>query len=210
MNVRPAWIVPSLSLGLLALLAVCIPTASAQDTLLGTPAAYTEALHSAQRAHLWRVGAWGSANALGGMAQLLASSRSEQPGRFGAGVQLAAWGTINVGIAALGLLSGGPDTAATWAEALRAENNYADILLFNLGLNVAYSAVGATLAAVSYRGVDGNLSVRGHGAALILQGLGLFVLDGIAYLDTRGRWGALVEQVAVHVGPTGAGLTFSF
>ncbi|MEO1629621.1 MAG: hypothetical protein AAFU38_02495, partial [Bacteroidota bacterium] len=85
-----------------------------------------------------------------------------------------------------------------------------DILLFNLGLNVAYSAVGATLAAVSYRGVDGNLSVRGHGAALILQGLGLFVLDGIAYLDTRGRWGALVEQVAVHVGPTGAGLTFSF
>ncbi|MEO1479604.1 MAG: hypothetical protein AAFV01_13610, partial [Bacteroidota bacterium] len=66
MNVRPAWIVPSLSLGLLALLAVCIPTASAQDTLLGTPAAYTEALHSAQRAHLWRVGAWGSANALGG------------------------------------------------------------------------------------------------------------------------------------------------
>ncbi|MEM9997981.1 MAG: hypothetical protein AAF809_09795 [Bacteroidota bacterium] len=192
------------------LLALLAPSALAQDIVPDTPAAYTEALHAAQRAHLWRVGAWGSANALGGLALLLASSRSEQPGRFGAGVQLAAWGTINVGIATIGLLSGGPDTATTWAEALRAENSYADILLLNLGLNVAYSAVGTTLVAVSYRGVDNNLSLRGHGAALILQGLGLFVLDGIAYLDTRGRWGTLAEQVALHVGPTSAGLTFAF
>ncbi|MEM8599322.1 MAG: hypothetical protein AAGF99_05340 [Bacteroidota bacterium] len=210
MNVRPTPIVPHLCLALLGALLVLAPQAAAQEAPLDGPDAYTDALHAAQRAHLWRVGAWGGANALGGLALLLASSRSEQPGRFGAGVQLAAWGTINVGIATIGLLSGGPDPAATWTEALRAENNYADILLLNLGLNVAYSAVGTTLVAVSYRGVDNNLSLRGHGAALILQGLGLFVLDGIAWLDTRGRWGALAEQATLHVGPTSAGLLVSF
>ncbi|MEM6782373.1 MAG: hypothetical protein AAF624_01375 [Bacteroidota bacterium] len=210
MNARPTPIVPHAGLVLLVGLLLLMPSAVAQESGSDSPVAYTDALHDAQRAHLWRVGAWGGANALGGLALLLASKRSEQPGRFGAGVQLTAWGTINVGIATLGLLSGGPDAATTWAEALQSENNYADILLLNLGLNVAYSAVGATLVAVSYRGVNSNLSVRGHGAALILQGLGLFILDGIAYLDTRGRWGALAEQVALHVGPMGAQLTMAF
>ena len=87
-----------------------------------------------------------------------------------------------------------------------AENGYADVLLVNLGLNVGYAAVGATLWAASGRGVANPEAWRGHGQALILQGAGLLVLDGIAYVGTRARLGALVDVVgsaSVAVSPTG-------
>lgn len=153
-------------------------------------------LGDAQRAHLWRVGAWGVANAVGGAALWLASSPETSAGWRAFGLQSAAWGAVNTGIAAFGLAGGAGDPAADWAAALGAENGYADVLLVNLGLNVGYAAVGATLWAVSGRGVADPAAWRGHGVALVLQGIGLFVLDGIAYLGTRARLGALVDLAA--------------
>ena len=50
-----------------------------------------------------------------------------------------------------------------------------DLLAFNLGLNVAYVAVGITLL------VLGNPRVRGAGIAVIVQGINLLVLDGYLY-----------------------------
>jgi hypothetical protein len=50
-----------------------------------------------------------------------------------------------------------------------------DLLAFNLGLNVAYVAVGITLL------VLGNPRVRGAGIAVIVQGVNLLVLDGYLY-----------------------------
>jgi len=182
-------------------------------SLTPTVVAVSESYRAAQRAHLYRVLGWGGLNAAVGAALLLASDRTTQRGRFGFGVQSAAWGTINMGIAAVGLLAGGGEVAQSVSEALRAENGYADILLFNLGLNVAYASVGATLIAVSSRGVAHPAAWRGHGTALIVQGLGLFVLDGIAYLGTRDRLGSLIdlaEQLSVHVTPIGAALTLTW
>ena len=183
--------------------------AAAQPTVM----AVSEAHLAAQRAHLYRVLGWGGLNVAVGAALLLAADRSSQRGRFGFGVQSAAWGTINMGIAVVGLLAGDGDVAQTVQEALRAENGYADILLFNLGLNVAYASVGATLIAVSGRGVAHPEAWRGHGAALIVQGLGLFVLDGIAYLGTRDRLGSLIdltEHLSVRAKPLGAALTLTW
>lgn len=180
---------------------------------LPTVAVVSKAHLEAQRAHLYRVLGWGGLNVAVGAALLLASDRTTQRGRFGFGVQSAAWGTINMGIAVVGLLAGGGELAQAVPEALRAENGYADILLFNLGLNVAYASVGATLIAVSGRGVAHPAAWRGHGSALILQGLGLFVLDGIAYLGTRDRIATLLdltEHVSVRVTPLGATLTLAW
>ena len=151
------------------------------------------ALRADQQAHLWRVGAWGLANAVGGAALVLASDREGQPGRWAFGLQSGAWGVVNVGIAAVGLATGPGETATEWAAAFAAENGYADVLLVNLGLNAGYIAVGVTLLAVAGRGVSTPDAWRGHGAALVLQGTGLMVLDGVAYLGTRGRLGTLVE-----------------
>ena len=193
MPLRPARLA-TLTVLAAALLALAAHPSRAQD------AAEVRALSAersdAQRAHLWRVGAWGLANAVGGAALWLASDAEASPGRRAFGLQSAAWGAVNTGIAVVGLVGGAGEPTADWAAALGAENGYADVLLVNLGLNVGYAAVGATLWAVSGRGVSNPAAWRGHGIALVVQGAGLFVLDGIATLGTRARLDALVDLAA--------------
>ncbi len=177
------------------ILALAASSATAQPLAAdaGEVEVLSAALRADQQAHLWRVGAWGLANAVGGAVLVLASDRDTQPGRWAFGLQSGAWGAINVGIAVAGLAGGPGDVTADWATALGAENGYADILLVNLGLNAGYMAVGGTLLAVAGRGVSTPDAWRGHGAALVLQGAGLMVLDVVAYAGTRGRLAALVE-----------------
>lgn len=191
----------------LVLLAVATEAAVAQTGL--SVEALSRDLRADQQAHLWRVGAWGLANALGGGALFLAADPGADPWRRAFGMQAGAWGVINTGIAVAGLAGGAGDVTVDWAEALRAENGYADVLLVNLGLNVGYAAVGATLWAASGRGVANPEAWRGHGQALVLQGVGLLVLDGVAYAGTRARLGALVDLAAsasVSVSPVGLAL----
>ncbi|MEM1054150.1 MAG: hypothetical protein AAGI52_01385 [Bacteroidota bacterium] len=178
------------------------PLAAAAQS--GTPAALSQDLHADQRAHLLRVGAWGAANVAGGLA--LVATAEEGSAQRAFGVQSAAWGAINTGIAAVGLLRGQGETAATWREAHGDENNYENVLLVNLGLNVGYAGVGTAMVLAAENGVDNADDWRGHGTALILQGAGLFVLDGIAYLGSRARLGALAdiaEAATVTAGPGG-------
>lgn len=181
----------------------------ARDSLVQ---AHSAALEAAERAHLWRVAAWGGANALGGLALVWASSRAEPSTRWHFGAMSAGWGVVNVGIAAGGLLASGPPPAEPGAL-LTAERRFHDILLFNLGLNVAYSAVGATMLGASRYGVENVGRWRGFGASLILQGVGLLVLDGIAFWASRGRLSSLLDagtQLSVQAGPMGAALTLQF
>ncbi|MFP4229008.1 MAG: DUF6992 family protein [Salinivenus sp.] len=170
-------------------------------------------LHSAQRAHLWRVAAWGGANVLGGLALVGGSSRTgPSAARWNFGAMSAGWGAVNVGIAAVGLATT-PDAPLTDpSAALGAERQFHDILLFNLGLNVAYSAVGGTMVAAGYRDVGNAARWRGFGTALILQGVGLFALDAIAFLASRTRLSSLLDTtgaLSFHTAPTGAVLSLS-
>lgn len=207
---------------LLALLAgivgtlVVVPEAPAQVTAemqpVG-PSTLQHALTDAQRDHLWRVGAWGVTNLVGGT--LLGALSADETDRFrrGLGWQSAAWGAVNTGISVVGLLTTNDPEAASWAETLKAEQGYAGILLVNLGLNVAYSAVGTTMVVASYRGVSNAETWRGHGTALIGQGVGLFMLDGFAYLGSRTRLEALrslADQAVLSATPGGVTLTLSF
>ncbi|OZC04685.1 hypothetical protein BSZ36_10195 [Rubricoccus marinus] len=166
-----------------------------------------------QTAHLWRVGAWGAANVAGGLVLIALSDLEADRMRRAFGIQSAAWGAINMGIAGIGLASGPGEASGEWAAAFGAENGYADILLVNLGLNVGYAAVGTTMYVAGRRGAPNADLWKGHGAALILQGAGLFVLDGIAYLASRQRLGGLVELVdatALTVTASGVGVTVGF
>lgn len=166
----------------------------------------------AERAHLWRIAAWGTLNAAGGLALVLGTGRQERPAYWGFGAQSGLWGVVNIGIATAGLLSGG-DPVSGFDAAVAAERTYHDILLFNLGLNVAYSAVGTTLVAVSYRGVDSARSLRGHGTSLIMQGAGLILLDAIAFFGSRARLAGLLDMagsVSARALPSGVALSISF
>lgn len=169
------------------------------------------AYQRAQTSHLWRVAVWGGLNALGGMALVASSGRSMHPTRWGFGAQSAAWGVINVGIATAGLFSA--SAPPTQADALlEAERSFHDILLFNLGLNVAYSGVGAAMVVASYQGVDAARSWRGHGSALIVQGAGLLVLDGIAFFAARARLAEILRvtgDLSARALPTGVVVTLT-
>ena len=157
---------------------------------------------AAEAAHLWRVGAWGAANVAAGTALWQASDRDT--GRRAFGVQSAAWGVINVGIAAVGLAAAGDAPAGGLAEALRAEGRLGDVLWVNMGLNAGYVAVGTTLYAVGARaGVARPEVWKGHGAAVVLQGVGLLVLDGVALAASHDRAGRLLDLVGVAPGGLG-------
>ena len=202
----------------LLLVALMVPAGSPAQGQTAAPRTdslvlvHSQQLQAAERAHLWRVAAWGGANALGGLALVWASSRSSTSTRWCFGAMSAGWGVVNVGIAAGGLLASSPPPTELGAL-VSAERQFHDVLLVNLGLNVAYSAVGATMLGVSYYGIDNIGRWRGFGASLVLQGAGLLVLDGIAFFASRSRLSSLLDagvQLSVQAAPTGAALTLQF
>ena len=190
----------------LAFLAGAAVGGGARAQAAGGPSAadLSAARIAAERAHLWRVGAWGAANVAAGAALLAASGRSEHPGRRAFGLQSAAWGAVNASIAAVALSRGAADSLAALGPILRAENALGDVLWLNMGLNAGYVAVGATLWVVASRGVSNPAAWRGHGQAVVLQGAALLALDGLVLAGSRVRLGALTEMVALV--PTGNGL----
>jgi hypothetical protein len=133
--------------------------------------------HGDVRALTRTVGGFGLASLLVGAA-VAAAGRSEPARAFG--LQTAAWGAVDLGIAALSAARSRmepPDPAR-----LRR------ILLVNAGLDLGYVAAGAHLAR---RGstLGGRLTppaARGHGAAVVVQGLGLLAID-LAFAQRIGR-----------------------
>lgn len=108
-----------------------------------------------------------SSVAVGGVLALTAPS----PTARAFGQQTAAWGAINTAIAGFGAWRS--RTRPAEAAGLRRT------LLVNAGLDVAYVAAGAHLA--HHRStLDGRVTAdaaRGHGLAVVVQGVGLMVLD---------------------------------
>ena len=173
--------------------------ASAQSPdALSDPEPVHEALHaalrSAERSHLKRVGLWGLGNLAAGSVLALTTDRDHDPTRHGFGVQIAGWGLVNTGLAGAGLAFGGRgDPPDSLGAALRAESRWGQILVVNVGLNAGYMMAGGALLWAGSRGLDRGDELRGHASAVILQGLGLLVLDGIAWLGHRDRMDQLAE-----------------
>ena len=170
-------------------------------------------LRHAKQTHLWRIGAWGSANLLGGAALMWRSDRVRGSTSWHFGAMSAGWGLINGMIASIGLARAPAPITARPHVARARERRFHDLLLLNLGLNVGYAAVGLTMLGAARSGVSHADRWRGFGGALILQGMGLLILDGIAYLGSRSRLRALLHpssSLSVTVTPTRLAITVPF
>lgn len=130
------------------------------------PETRTEGL---SRALTLTLGGFGAASVAGGT--VLATVASS-PGTRAFGQQTAAWGAVDLAIAGL----------AAWRSAAHPVIRAARLrrtLLANAGLDVGYIAAGAAVA-VLCPAPGGRVTpeqARGHGLAVVVQGLGLLALD---------------------------------
>ncbi|MGZ8176548.1 DUF6992 family protein [Williamsia sp. SKLECPSW1] len=114
----------------------------------------------------YRLALWGGASTVVGGAVALTGTTSRTRAF---GQQNAAWGIIDVAIAAVAHRQSTPPTTSTLRR----------LLLVNTALDVGY-VTGGTWFAWATPDLGGRVSrdqARGHGAAVILQGAALFVLD---------------------------------
>jgi hypothetical protein len=132
---------------------------------------WSDTLLLAERAHLVRLLAWGAASVLLGSALLayLAARRASSPLLANFAIQTAAWGTIELALAALAWRDLAPRdvTAATRLDHL---------LWLTAGLDIGYVAVGATLVVTGWA-LGRRLGLVGAGLGVIVQGAALLLLD---------------------------------
>lgn len=115
-----------------------------------------------------RLAWWGGASVVGGA---VAAVAGPSPAVRAFGLQSAGWGAIDLAIAGIG--------AARKSEVEAAKLRRT--LWINTGLDVVYIAVGAHLAyrTPSFTGRLTRDDAIGHGAAVVVQGAALLVLDSV-------------------------------
>lgn len=106
------------------------------------------------------------------------------------GLQAFLWGAIDAALALFGLISANKKEEryalgelGTNDEQKEARNFYR-ILLINTGLDVGYVAGGAWLM----RHFKTRSDRRGMGLGILIQGLWLFLFDGLVSQEVRNRW----------------------
>lgn len=113
---------------------------------------------------------WGTTSALAGALLLFTAGRAHRsPLIFHFALQCIAWGAIDAALGAAGFHS-------LALRDLGAATQLDRFLWLNLGLDTGYVAVGATMALCGWRFGRRHGAV-GAGAAVVLQGLALFLLD---------------------------------
>jgi hypothetical protein len=124
-----------------------------------------------ERAHLLRLIAWGAASVVTGTVLLLVAARGtpRPPFLHHFGLQTAAWGAIDL---VLGLLSYRNLAPRDLQDAAQLDR----FLWLNLGLDAGYVGIGATLAIAAWT-LGRRWGGVGAGAAIVIQGLALLVLD---------------------------------
>ena len=143
---------------------------------------WSDTLLAAERAHLVRLLAWGAGSVVAGTALLvLVAVRRGAPGGSplltNFAVQCAAWGAIDLLIAAVAWRGLAERDAAGATKLDR-------LLWLNTGLDVGYVGVGVALAVVGWQ-LGRRLGLVGAGLGVVVQGLALLALDArfIAALD---------------------------
>jgi hypothetical protein len=134
-------------------------------------AVFADTLLRLETAHLLRLALWGAASVLSAsaMCAVLAVRRVRSPLLFHFAVQTAAWGGLEVVLAALG-----------WRDLvlrdLAGATRLDRMLWLDIGLDVGYLAVGLTLALAGW-GLGRRLGAVGAGLGVALQGVALLALD---------------------------------
>ncbi len=134
---------------------------------------WADTLLAVERAHVMRLLAWGGGSVLLGSALLawLRVGRRRSPLLEHFGIQTAAWGAVVLLIAALAHRS---LALRDLAGATRLDR----VVWLNIGLDVGYLLVGATLVLVGWR-LGRRLGLVGAGLAVVLQGAALALLDAL-------------------------------
>ena len=142
---------------------------------------WSDTLLVAERAHLLRLLAWGAGSVLAGSAilALLAARRAGRPPLLSHfAIQTAAWGAIDLALAALAWRDLAPRDIAGAAHLDR-------LLWLNTGLDVGYIAVGVTLALTGWL-LGRRLAPVGAGLGVVVQGAALLLLD-VRFIEVVGK-----------------------
>jgi len=131
---------------------------------------FADSFLALERAHLVRLAVWGAASAFLGLVLLLLARRpARSPLLFHFGLQTALWGAIDLAF----VVAGWQGLALRDLQgAARVER----LLWLNLGLDVGYVGIGATIAIAAWI-LGRRLGGVGAGIAIVVQGLALFLLD---------------------------------
>ena len=132
---------------------------------------WADTLLAAERAHLLRLAIWGGASLIIGATLLgllrVRRVRSSLLDHFA--IQTAAWGAIDLALAALG-------RQRLELRDLAGATRLDRFLWLNIGLDAGYVMVGLVLVIVGWR-VARRPGLIGAGLGVIVQGTGLAVLD---------------------------------
>ena len=133
---------------------------------------WADTLLTLEHAHLQRLALWGGGCLLIGtlLVAVLAWRKTNAPLLQHFAIQTAAWGAVDVALC-IGAWRG--LALRDYAAALQLMN----FLWLNVGLDVGYVLVGATLAIVSWR-LGAKAAGIGAGIGIVVQGLALMLLDG--------------------------------
>lgn len=131
---------------------------------------WADALYAAEVGHLRRLIVWGACSVLAGTLLLLVVLRRRRsPLLTHFAIQTAAWGAVDLLIA-----------AAAWQgldyRDLDGFTRLDRIVWLNLGLNLGYVGIGATLALTGWFAAR-RPGLVGAGMGVVVQGLALLVLD---------------------------------
>lgn len=132
---------------------------------------WADTLLDAERNHLLRLFVWSGLSIIAGTLVLvmLAARRSRSPLLTHFAIQMAGWGVVFAGIAAVGWHG---LHLRDFSGASRLER----ITWLNMGLDIGYVGIGAALA-IAGRSLGRRMAVVGAGAGIVVQGLALLLID---------------------------------
>jgi hypothetical protein len=118
------------------------------------------------------------------------------------------WGSINLGISALGYLGTKNKDGMSLIESLKKQSGVEKTYLFNAGLDLAYIASGFYLKERSKSTIKNPQKLKGYGESIIMQGAALLLLDGVMF-TLHNRHGKKLFKMMdkVQVGATGNGIS---
>jgi hypothetical protein len=109
------------------------------------------------------------------------------------------WNTVNMGIAAFGLLSQSPDLNGNFEDILSQHRKMENLYLINSGLDLVYMAAGGYMIHRSRSSVKRADMLEGYGKSVILQGGFLLVFDTTFWLLQRNLRLNLPDNISMTV-----------
>jgi hypothetical protein len=167
----------SRSLGLLILLFLAISiSANSQDLDW-----FHQKSTGTNQTAMWLLGSWAAGNIIIGGAGMGKTAGSTH---YFHQMNLM-WNTVNIGIAAFGLLSRSPELSGQISEVIASHRKIENLYLINSGLDILYMAGGAYLIHRSGSSEKRADLLKGYGQSVILQGGFLLAFDTAFWLIQR-------------------------